>query len=250
MPELSHNQQKRVLWEREQKGISNLQEALLPDDKDIGTALESYNAVSQDGQTAVFFRDLEHHLISLIQQSNVVLGCVAWLTSEPILQALAQIQMVSIIVQKEDFLRPDLAPNPNWTNYLRRLYNRLPGGISRFQLEGTILPFMSTMGKTEMDAIRCVGNHNLMKVPAFPRSHHKFVIFCQYQQTEYEIEEDLPGKIIPEAVWTGSFNFTKTAGMSFENAILLRDPIIVQAFYQEYAQIADQKEGNNRRTQI
>lgn len=235
MSEASHNQQRQVRWEIEQKGTSNLQEALIPDDSNRGTVLENHNATTEDGNTTVFFRNIEDHLIHFIQQSDIVLGCVAWLTSEPILQALASLQMVSIIVQKEDFLRPDLAPNPNWAKHIRQLYNQLPGGPCRFEFEGTILPLMCYAGNPNMESIRCVGNYNATKMPAFPRSHHKFVLFCQYKD---EDECDGPSRIIPEAVWTGSFNFTKTAGMSFENAILLRDPTIVQAFYQEYAQIA------------
>ena len=43
--------------------------------------------------------------------------------------------------------------------------------------------------------------------------------------------------IHPYAVWTGSFNFTRNATMSFENAVVLYDPNIVRAYYHEYGQI-------------
>lgn len=44
----------------------------------------------------------------------------------------------------------------------------------------------------------------------------------------------LGGRIVPYAVWTGSFNFTKNACASFENAVVLREPAIVKAFFEEY----------------
>ena len=61
-----------------------------------------------DGSVEVVFRNIEQRLIDEIRTSKVVMGCVAWLTSGPILDALAEVQGVSIVVQKEDFLRPDI----------------------------------------------------------------------------------------------------------------------------------------------
>jgi hypothetical protein len=60
-------------------------------------------------------------LIRLIRQADIVLGCVAWVTSESILKALAEKKGVSLIVQKEDFLRPDLMSSDNWSRRLRQL---------------------------------------------------------------------------------------------------------------------------------
>jgi len=38
--------------------------------------------------------------------------------------------------------------------------------------------------------------------------------------------------------WTGSFNFTKNAGYSLENALIVRDKRIVSAYVNEFAQVA------------
>ena len=92
---------------------------------------------------------------------------------------------------------------------------------------------MSYAGDPTIEAVRCVGNHNSQRVPAFPRMHHKFIVLCK------EIGgEDGYRNYEPYEVWTGSFNFTKNAGFSFENAVVLRDADIVKAFFREYAQIA------------
>ena len=38
-----------------------------------------------------------------------------------------------------------------------------------------------------------------------------------------EISEQIPPRVVPYAVWTGSFNLFKTASLSFENAVLIKD---------------------------
>ena len=66
----------------------------------------------------VYFTNLDKNIIRLIKQSDVVLGCVAWLTNFDILRELGNNKIASIIVQKEDFLRPDLyfIYVDNWIN--------------------------------------------------------------------------------------------------------------------------------------
>ncbi len=150
-------------------------------------------------------------------------------------------------MQKEDFLRPDLPPNDDWKRRLRQLYDNLP-----YRLNSSDLPGLSALDVHTIEPIRCVGDANLNKLSACPRSHHKFVLFCKVEercqcdecqeQLHFEIEflgEDARDitHIHPYAVWTGSFNFTRNATMSFENALVLNDPNIVLAYYHEYGQI-------------
>lgn len=84
---------------------------------------------------------------------------------------------------------------------------------------------------------------NTAKDPAFPRMHNKFVIFCEV----IEGKEDYQWYPIvkPYAVWTGSFNVTKNATASFENALYITEPTIVNAYYQEWAQITALSESLN-----
>jgi len=70
---------------------------------------------------AAHFQDLEGALIRYIAEADAVVGCVAWLTNLNVLRALASKFGVSIIVQKEEFLRPDLEPlKPDWKKILRK----------------------------------------------------------------------------------------------------------------------------------
>ena len=189
-------------------------------------------AVSDDGNVEVVLRNLPNALIGLMRQYEAAVGCVAWLTHFDILDAMARLKSVAVIVQKEDFLRPDIGQWSDWKNTLRRKYNAL-SGIERYGYGKCIVPGLSYCGDPSLDGVRCVGNHNTDKDPAFPRAHHKFLVLGDLEPRG-EGYEDL---FIPRAVWTGSFNFTLNANRSFENAVILHDPKIVDAFYQEWAHL-------------
>lgn len=218
--------------------VNDLHELVIPTDRvDLtgGESLIDYSCVSSCGTVRAFFRDLEARLIEQIEAADYVYGCVAWLTSEPILEALASKRGVQIVVQKEDFLRPDGKDGSAWARRLRALYDALDNPIDRYHVAGRA-NFMSFCGDPSIEAVRCVGNHNAAKNPAFPRSHHKFVLFGKIEIDDED--PDYPHRYVrPYAVWTGSFNFTKNAGRSFENAVLLTDPFVVAAFEQEWSQI-------------
>jgi phosphatidylserine/phosphatidylglycerophosphate/cardiolipin synthase-like enzyme len=95
---------------------------------------------------------------------------------------------------------------------------------------------LSVAASGEIDPFRCVGNHNRDKRVAFPRMHNKFLVFCRPKD---DIPEQDGGSFDPKpyAVWTGSFNLTKNAGMSLENALFLTDPKLVKAYFEEWEQI-------------
>ncbi len=220
--------------------MQNLNELELNVDEGDKRKFQDYSTSSNDGKTTVYFRNIESQLIKHIDEADYIVGCVAWLTSFPILKALSKKSGVSIIVQKEDFLRPDVNPSQQWKLNLRKAYDALPIGISRQDdiFDSTALPDMSTSCDPDITPIRCVGNHNSAKSPAFPRAHHKFIVFCKKDLTIATwLRTDWPS-FEPYAVWTGSFNFTKNAGQSLENAVVLQDRKIVNAYFQEYAQIA------------
>ena len=174
----------------------------------------------------MYFKELTRHLVGHLRGADVVLGCVAWLTSHEILSALALTPVVQIVVQKEDFLRPDT--RSSWRASLRERYDALTGGLLRSEVAGTILPTMSFACDPGMESVRCVGNHNSDKAPAFPRMHNKFLVLASLDT----------GQLVPYGVWTGSFNLTHNAGNSLENALYCTDKAIVRAYYKEYAQIA------------
>jgi hypothetical protein len=197
---------------------------------------------------AVYFRDLQARLIRHIMAADVVVGCVAWLSNHTILDALATRRGVGLVVQKEDFLRPDLSKDAHWSGTLRKAYDALPPLPERWTLGG-LLGRLSTQHDPVIAPVRCVGNHNAAKRPAWPRMHNKFLVFGtldegQDEDALWSAEEPWPAaadniwpSVRPHSVWTGSFNLSHTATRSFENAVYIADPVIAQAFYDEWEQI-------------
>lgn len=183
---------------------------------------------------SVYFRDIEQHLINHIRAATHVVGCVAWLTSEPILKELAKKELACIVIQKEDFLRPDVSSGSVWENRLRDLYLSLRGNDrSQFPYP---LSEMSVACDPSIEGVRCVGNYNRSKAPASPRSHHKFLVFLEPKNDSYD-DGYCYDRYRATAVWTGSFNFTKNAGQSLENALYIESYEIADAYYREWAQV-------------
>lgn len=197
------------------------------------------NSIDSEAEFKVYFRGIEQHLLTHIQRADAVFGAVAWLTSYRLLDALALVDHVSIVVQKEDFLRPDISSKSNFKETLKEKYSNLKCELDRYSFDN-ILSSVSVSSSPQIDPIRCVGNHNIDKKPAFPRMHNKFLVFAN-------VEEDEGGfsslyKISPYAVWTGSFNLTQNATMSLENALYLTNKKIVRAYFNEFGQIAAMSE--------
>lgn len=235
----------------------NMNSLEIPTDGNDWEPLRDYGVVS--GSAEVIFRNLEDRLIREIERSDIVVGCVAWLTSKRIVRALSRVSCC-IIVQKEDFLRPD---DDGSKSELQTLYGLLSNQHNRFEFWNP-LGAMTTCGDAGIEGVRCVGNHNRSRFPAFPRSHHKFVVFGKREMrdgsadcpddigvSEARFSEllTMPNRdVLAQApidwyyrfdrVWTGSFNFTQNAGRSFENAIILTDERIARAYLGEFSQVA------------
>ena len=216
--------------------MDNLNIYKLKNDSDHGT-IPKDNSLTSKG-TFVYFRDIENKLLYHISKAEAVFGAIAWLTNYTILDALSKLSDVSIIVQKEDFLRPDIRTSSNFKNILREKYSKLKCDLARYSFDN-VLSSMSFACDPTIEPVRCVGNHNSDKKPAFPRMHNKFLVFATVKEEKEERKSLIePSLIKPYAVWTGSFNFTKNATNSLENALYITDTTIVNAFFKEYGQIA------------
>ncbi|MBW8201848.1 hypothetical protein [Flagellimonas abyssi] len=186
------------------------------------------------------FRNIEQSLIDKILEfkDDLIVGCVAWLTSYRILNALAKCKNVQIVVQKEDFLRPDMnyKNKSDWKSTLQQKYNQVNCDMERFMFKSP-MGDLSVCADPTVDGIRCVGNHNSEKKPAFPRMHNKFLVFCRVKESEKV--ESFSYKAV--SAWTGSFNLTQNATYSIENAISLDDNSgkneIINGYLREHHQI-------------
>jgi len=183
------------------------------------------------GPLVAHFGDLTERAVRFIEDSPAIVGCVAWLTEPRLLGALAG-RDTSIVVQKEDFLRPDARATEGWAARLRASYGLLHNSFARFQFPAP-LGFSSYATDPTLEPVRCVGNHNSNRSPAMPRMHHKFLVRLEYD----EDADSAADHVRPVAVWTGSFNFSKNAGYSFENAVEIHDAVIARSYFEEFSRV-------------
>ncbi|SEH15089.1 PLD-like domain-containing protein [Sphingopyxis sp. YR583] len=210
------------------RGVVNLNDLGVP--VDHTTEAQRDFGITANARLDVIFRDHRARLIAEIGRSPVVLGCVAWLTDADVLRALASCYHVSIVVQKEDFLRPDLG-GARYSS-LHALYSALPSRLLRYHLPGGVSS-LNHAGDPSIEPVRCVGNHNREKRPAWPRMHNKFLIFCDLEPGTEHRDTD----VVPRRVWTGSYNISNNATHSWENAILIESEEVASAFAKEFGQI-------------
>jgi hypothetical protein len=212
----------------------DLNELRYYDEEGKTCTLSDFSTSSQSASISVFFENLKEKLTENIEAVQVVVGAVAWLTDFNILHALSRCQYVGILVQKEDFIRPDLGAQANFSSRLRDAYARIRG----FAEQENGLPDVTTIhGGYPIgwgdQPIRCVGHQRQRHIAAQPTMHHKFVVFCRWVRVHRDLEEILT----PLSVWTGSFNFTANGSMSRENAVLITDRKIAWAYFNEWAQL-------------
>lgn len=183
-----------------------------------------------------------------IDEADAVVGCVAWLTNLKILSALASKQAASIIVQKEDFLRPDLGESrPDWKVDLRAHYEAIcpicsPGHLGVGWLEvRTPEDSIGCGSPLHVVGLRCIGHRKALE-SAMPRMHHQFLVFLREKNESDPEVEDGAWPYQPYAVWTGSYNITKNGNASLENAVFVQDARLAEAYCDEWAQLIEVSE--------
>jgi len=207
---------------------SNLTELVV----DGGPALYDPTTTTAPARVEAVFFDLRSRLIQEIERADAIVGCVAWLTDGSILSALAKVPHgVQIVVQKEDFLRPD-HPGVGRVD-IRRMYEALPR-FEMYCLPG-IASSLNVCGPGNSAPVRCIGAVQESRRNAIPRSHHKFCVFLQRRETEPNEDGDRQDYFAPLRVWTGSFNWTWNASRSLENAVLIESPKIAERFALEWS---------------
>lgn len=196
---------------------------------------------------SVHFDKIDDVIIDAINESEIVVGAIAWLTNFRILKALSKAERIAIVTQKEDFLRRDIntANYNNWRADIRKHYDALNSfdyddfcesypGQQEFDPDYNYIAQhwlfnASGMYLQQNDAIRCIGIYP-EDGRISPKMHHKFLILGDRDYGEGLIMR-------PKCVITGSFNLTQNATKSRENIVILNDPEICQAYLSEWAQL-------------
>ena len=190
--------------------------------------LRRYNYKYADVVTEVVFRGIVKEAVRFISKYDVIVGSVAWLTHPLILQAMYDRKGVSMLVQKERWIRPDKRStgSDRWKRRLRASYNKMP---STLQYKGMPSPLTNIQSKVRtIDAVRCVGMVPKKTDGRAPLIHSKFVVGCNFLRS---------GTLKPTAVWTGSANFTANSERSIENAVILYHGGVAAAYMMEWAQL-------------
>lgn len=198
-----------------------------------------HGATAQGCTVEVIFKDLKARFVEFIRgfcsehgDGNLaIVGCVAWLDDHTVLQALLDNDVVtSLIVNKERrYLRADTFSRlkPFWVE---------ERAMTRPQFWSSVFETQPHDPAERWEAVRCCGDGTAKAL-----MHNKFLAFLRRSE---EREADPGGGIneyddwTPFAAWTGSSNFTHAADRHLENAVLIHDARIADAFVREWGTIA------------
>jgi hypothetical protein len=202
------------------------------------------------GQVEVVFRDHQGRLLRLFEEAQakdlVCLGAVAWLTDPAVLEAMAKLP-TAVVVQKEDFLRPDSAAihdRKRWKVQLRSLYDAIACSGRHCDLFirqnfPDPLGALYLVGDQSIAGVRCVGlrNDRVASGVRHPLMHNKFLVFARLRFVpEHDEEKDEP-LWDPQIVWTGSYNLSRMAHRSRENTVVIRNPTVASAYLHEWVDL-------------
>jgi hypothetical protein len=180
---------------------------------------------------------LDAALARWIRNSEFVFACFAWLTNYRVLDSLASCSGCQVVVQKEDFLRPDAGHGPRSNETLRRKYEALRCPVARYFMPG-VAGGLSVCYDQHVDAVRCAGVANQSRRKASPRMHHKFAVRCAVDVVHPEVvglERQVSFR--PTAVWTGSFNPTANGAKSRENAVCIESEQVASFYLDEWSKV-------------
>ena len=146
---------------------------------------------------------------------------------------------------------PDLIENMNSLLALHGedifIYQRIHGVDTRYDLPGEYAR-LSLASEPSLEGVRCIGNRPQPGITT-PRMHHKFLVFSEVVMTcpaDCRSPRDERDQLCPYAhdhawnplfVWTGSYNITASGANSWENSLIIRNPVIAQAYLDEWRQL-------------
>lgn len=200
---------------------------------------ENTHDIITTGLVCPYFDKLEEHLIGYIEKASYIIGCVAWLTNNNIINALEDKKGIKIIINKEEYISSKMESGQKfYYKCLRGKYNDLP---DLFHLNCNCCQnqmiqcskFMDLFGQVSIDEnnqngaiLTCGIVNNLSKM------HHKFLVF---------FDENMH----PVGVWTGSYNLSKTSNFSLENALYISDQKVIMEYIKEFMAIFPYSESYN-----
>ena len=209
----------------------------IPIPSDLRDQEQDDNGISAQAQTTVIFRDHTQELIKVLKRAfrdgACCFGAVAWLTDPDVLREMARVP-TAMLVQKEDFLRPDSdGPQEEFTRKLREAYDSITTPTEmRYNLPG-LAGGLSVCSGPAFQPVRCVGERPVHGQDN-PRMHNKFLVFARCSR---KFLDGSKTAWKPYLVWTGSANLTAATDDSWENSLLIENREIAQAYLNEWIQL-------------
>ena len=215
---------------------------------DDGTQISQEDFSTESGTVTVIFRNHLENLAELIQRAAAMnlacVGAIAWLTDPHILYQLTKLR-THIIVQKEDFLRPDVdQDNPYREMLLRADYDDIKGLETRYDLPG-IYSSLSFATDPTLEGVRCLGNRPEPGV-ASPNAQQVFRVL----QHRYDLSSRLHFKgtrrTLPECPPTPMAAPVRVDRLVqrhhkwpqlMGNSLIIQDVTIAQAYLDEWCQL-------------
>lgn len=170
-----------------------------------------------------YFSNLQSNLINHINDSTYIIGCVAWLTNQHILDSLTTKLGVKIIINKEEYLSSKMSLSKksyykNITGSYEKITTIHDVDLSNVKIFPDYFINEGDQNKKSSAILTCGIVHNYSKM------HHKFLVFF-----------DDAFEII--GTWTGSYNMSNTSNYSLENAIFIKDETVAMEYINEFFDI-------------
>lgn len=180
-------------------------------------------------RTSVVFTNLGEVCARFIKGADAVVGCTAWLSNDTVLDALEDVNSVSVIVN-------DDASLDGAHNALRRRYAQLAVGDEvTFQLRR---PYSGVLidHETLISPVAVVGSRRSATRNHPSLMHHKFLVRVEKRPgcACFDRHCEVSGRYVPTAVWTGSFNPTRNGDRNLENAVIIESERVAARFVAEW----------------
>jgi hypothetical protein len=155
---------------------------------------------------SIFHNNLHDHFLNIMEKygkNRTIVGCIAWLTSDQLINSLSNAKQVALVVNDENYSKWGFGC------VTREKYKKLPP-FKRPFLEtwgNKIVTPLNVLSKV-YEPVRCFGTQETQFLNSI--MHIKTVIICD--------DDDMP-----RWIWQGSMNFTNNSQNNLENAVFIDD---------------------------
>lgn len=179
---------------------------------------ERYTGSQNDVYFASESCSLQDVLLEHIAGSDAVIGCVGWLTSKAVIDALAARPAGSSFIVDKGYVSKNAWVSARYSAFHRMI------SLGESVWDNTALHVLKPVTSV-LDPVRILGFAGGAAGQASPMMHHKFAVMLKRQS----------GELVPSSVLLGSYNFSDNADRSLEFLNVSRDPVVIRAFLSEFA---------------